>query len=132
MRRPGVELIATGLTSPFSSGQRSTASRPAPRTSPRDLARTLNSLADRHPPQAVRTLQRRRHQPHHRHQRFQYRCSRCPADAGRHPGGVWIAIGGIALYTLLVGADAAVVRAAIMGGLFVSSFVLRPVEKVLP
>jgi competence protein ComEC len=32
---------------------------------------------------------------------------------------VWIAIAGIALYTLLVGADAAVVRAAIMGGLYV-------------
>jgi competence protein ComEC len=32
---------------------------------------------------------------------------------------VWIAIGGIALYTVLVGADAAVVRAAIMGGLYV-------------
>jgi competence protein ComEC len=37
---------------------------------------------------------------------------------------VWIAIGGIALYTLLVGADAAVVRAAIMGGLFVLALYL--------
>jgi competence protein ComEC len=36
----------------------------------------------------------------------------------------WIAIGGIALYTLLVGADAAVVRAAIMGGLFVLALYL--------
>jgi competence protein ComEC len=31
----------------------------------------------------------------------------------------WVAIGGIALYTILVGADAAVVRAGIMGGLYV-------------
>jgi competence protein ComEC len=37
---------------------------------------------------------------------------------------VWIAISGIALYTLLVGADAAVVRAAIMGGLFVLALYL--------
>jgi competence protein ComEC len=37
---------------------------------------------------------------------------------------VWIAIGGIVLYTLLVGADAAVVRAAIMGGLFVLALYL--------
>jgi competence protein ComEC len=37
---------------------------------------------------------------------------------------VWVAIGGIALYTLLVGADAAVVRAAIMGGLFVLALYL--------
>jgi len=36
----------------------------------------------------------------------------------------WIAIGGIALYTLLVGADAAVMRAAIMGGLFVLALYL--------
>jgi competence protein ComEC len=36
----------------------------------------------------------------------------------------WIAIGGIALYTLLVGADAAVVRAAIMGGLYVLALYL--------
>jgi competence protein ComEC len=37
---------------------------------------------------------------------------------------VWIAIGGIALYTILVGADAAVVRAAVMGGLFVLALYL--------
>ena len=37
---------------------------------------------------------------------------------------VWIAIGGIVLYTLLVGGDAAVVRAAIMGGLFVLALYL--------
>ena len=37
---------------------------------------------------------------------------------------VWVAIGGIALYPLLVGADAAVLRAAIMGGLFVLALYL--------
>ena len=37
---------------------------------------------------------------------------------------VWVAIAGIALYTLVVGADAAVVRAAIMGGLFVLALYL--------
>ncbi|GAB4539840.1 MAG: DNA internalization-related competence protein ComEC/Rec2 [Anaerolineae bacterium] len=36
----------------------------------------------------------------------------------------WVAIAGIVLYTLLVGADAAVVRAAIMGGLFVLALYL--------
>ena len=37
----------------------------------------------------------------------------------------WIAMGGVILYTLLVGADAAVVRAAIMGGLYVLALVGR-------
>jgi competence protein ComEC len=36
-----------------------------------------------------------------------------------HKRSAWFVLGGIALYTILVGADAAVVRAAIMGGLFV-------------
>lgn len=36
----------------------------------------------------------------------------------------WVAIVGIVLYTLLVGADAAVVRAALMGGLFVLALYL--------
>ena len=46
---------------------------------------------------------------------------------------VWIAIGGILLYTLLVGADAAVVRAAIMGGLFVLALYLgRYAEPGIP
>ncbi|HSG15521.1 MAG TPA: DNA internalization-related competence protein ComEC/Rec2 [Anaerolineae bacterium] len=31
----------------------------------------------------------------------------------------WVAIGGVAIYTILVGADPAVVRAAIMGGIFI-------------
>ena len=34
-------------------------------------------------------------------------------------GSAWVALGGVAIYTVLVGADAAVVRAAIMGGLFI-------------
>ena len=34
-------------------------------------------------------------------------------------GALWPTLGGLALYTLLVGADAAVMRAALMGGLFV-------------
>jgi competence protein ComEC len=41
----------------------------------------------------------------------------------------WIAIGGVALYTVLVGADAAVMRAAIMGGLYVfASYLGRQAE----
>ena len=43
---------------------------------------------------------------------------------------VWIAIAGIVLYTLLVGADAAVVRATIMGGVFVP--VCRACKRVQP
>ena len=39
-------------------------------------------------------------------------------------GALWPALGGLALYTLLVGADAAVMRAALMGGLFVVATVL--------
>jgi competence protein ComEC len=41
----------------------------------------------------------------------------------------WMALAGIAVYTLLVGGDAAVVRAAIMGGLYVlASYLGRPSE----
>ena len=39
-------------------------------------------------------------------------------------GALWPTLGGLALYTLLVGADAAVMRAALMGGLFVIATVL--------
>ena len=39
-------------------------------------------------------------------------------------GALWPTLGGLALYTLLVGADAAVMRAALMGGLFVVATVL--------
>ncbi len=40
---------------------------------------------------------------------------------------VWLAIGGVTLYTVMVGADPAVVRAAVMGGLYVWSMQLgRP------
>ena len=39
-------------------------------------------------------------------------------------GAVWLTLGGLALYTLLVGSDAAVLRAALMGGLFVVATVL--------
>jgi predicted membrane metal-binding protein len=43
-------------------------------------------------------------------------------------GSAWVALIGIALYTVLAGADAAVVRAAIMGGLFIiaARFMGRP------
>ena len=43
-------------------------------------------------------------------------------------GSAWVALIGVALYLVLVGADAAVVRAAIMGGLFISAlrFIGRP------
>ena len=39
-------------------------------------------------------------------------------------GALWPTLGGLALYTLLVGGDAAVMRAALMGGLFVVATVL--------
>lgn len=39
-------------------------------------------------------------------------------------GALWPTLGGLAFYTLLVGADAAVMRAALMGGLFVVATVL--------
>lgn len=39
-------------------------------------------------------------------------------------GALWPTLGGLALYTLLVGGDAAVMRAALMGGLFVTATVL--------
>ena len=39
-------------------------------------------------------------------------------------GALWPTLGGLAVYTLLVGADAAVMRAALMGGLFVVATVL--------
>ena len=39
-------------------------------------------------------------------------------------GALWPTLGGLALYTFLVGGDAAVMRAALMGGLFVAATVL--------